>query len=216
GSALPKQFCMLAGRPLLIHTVECFTRILPADDVLIVIDRAMDEMWKQICADYTFASPRIAYGGKSRTESLANALTALDNMSDDTIVMIHDGARPLATEHLVRSMMTIPEGCAGAIPAVAVTDTLRLIDGSDSKTVDRSRYVAVQPPQTFTLGNLRKSFACYREHSVTDDATLVQLVTGGRIAIVEGEHSNIKVTNPIDMAVAETLYRLQHANPECQ
>ena len=214
GAAMPKQFCNFAGRPLLMHTVECFTRVMPADDVMIVIDRTMDGMWKQLCADYGFASPRIAYGGQSRTESLANALAALDSLPDDTVVMIHDGARPLATSQLVRRMMTIPEGYDGAVPAVAVTDTLRLVDGAESETVDRSRYVAVQTPQTFTLGDLRKSFARYREHSVTDDATLVQRVTGGKIAIVEGEYSNIKVTNPTDMAVAEALYRLQLGEPD--
>lgn len=214
GAAMPKQFCNFAGRPLLMHTVECFTRVMPADDVMIVIDRTMDGIWKQLCADYSFASPRIAYGGQSRTESLANALTVLDSLPDDTVVMIHDGARPLATSQLVRRMMTIPEGYVGAVPAVAVTDTLRLVDGAESETVDRSHYVAVQTPQTFTLGDLRKSFARYREHSVTDDATLVQRVTGGKIAIVEGEYSNIKVTNPTDMAVAEALYRLQHGEPD--
>lgn len=214
GAAMPKQFCNFAGRPLLMHTVECFTRVMPADDVMIVIDRTMDGIWEQLCADYGFASPRIAYGGQSRTESLANALAALDSLPDDTVVMIHDGARPLATSQLVRRMMTIPEGYAGAVPAVAVTDTLRLVDGAESETVDRSRYVAVQTPQTFSLGDLRKSFARYREHSVTDDATLVQRVTGGKIAIVEGEYSNIKVTNPTDMAVAEALYRLQHGEPD--
>lgn len=216
GSALPKQFCLLAGKPLLMHTVERFTRDIPADDVVIVIDRGMEDTWRQLCAEYSFATPGIVYGGCSRTESLANALNSLAGDCDDTIVMIHDGARPLPSEHLVRRMMTIPEGCVGAVPAVAVTDTLRHVEGAESETVDRSRYVAVQTPQTFTLGNLRRAFACYREHSVTDDATLVQRVTGGRIALVEGEHSNIKVTNPTDMAVAEALYRHLHAGTDAE
>lgn len=215
GAALPKQFCLFAGRPLLMHTVECFTNVLPAEDVMLVIDRTMSDLWQQLCDDYSFSSPRIAFGGATRTESLANALHALADFPGDTNIMIHDGARPLASADLIRRMMTLPEGYVGAIPTVSVTDTLRHLDdaGDGSETVDRSRFVAVQTPQTFTLATLRRAFANYREHSVTDDATLVQKVTGGKIALLEGEHTNIKVTNPADMAVAEALLRLRQDKP---
>ena len=121
--------------------------------------------------------------------------------------MIHDGARPLASENLIRRMTDIPDGYIGAVPAVAVTDTLRHLDKTNatSRTVDRSEYVAVQTPQTFTLGVLRESFANYSQHTATDDATLVQQITGGEIALIEGEYSNIKVTNPSDLVIAEAL-----------
>lgn len=104
-------------------------------------------------------------------------------------------------------MTAIPYGYVGAVPVVAVTDTLRHLDKSNatSHTVDRSEFVAVQTPQTFTLDVLRKSFANYSQHTATDDATLVQQITGGNIALKEGEYSNIKVTNPTDLSIAEAL-----------
>lgn len=208
GASRPKQFCNFAGRPLLMHTIECFAKIMALDNILVVIDRAMDEEWKSLCRDNGFESPRTAFGGSTRTESLARALDALSAQADDTVVMIHDGARPLVSEGLIRRMAGIPSGYAGAVPAVAVTDTLRHVDADgESETVPRSEYVAVQTPQTFTLGTLRKAFANYAEHAVTDDATMVQRVTGGKIAIIEGEYSNIKVTNPMDMAIAEALLK---------
>lgn len=209
GASLPKQYCNFAGRPLLMHTIDCFTPIVPADNILVVIDAAMEEEWRSLCDSYDFTSPRTSHGGSSRTESLAKALDALSDYPDDTIVMIHDGARPLASESLIRRMTVVPDGYVGAIPAVAVTDTLRHLDKANatSHTVDRSEYVAVQTPQTFALGVLRKSFADYSLYTATDDASLVQKITGGEIAIIEGEYGNIKVTNPGDMAVAEALLK---------
>lgn len=209
GASMPKQFCDFAGKPLLMHTIGCFSKIMPADNILLVIDSRMEETWKALCDAHGFVSPRTVFGGSTRTESLAKALEALQCEPEDVTVMIHDGARPLASESLIRRMATVPEGYAGAVPAVAVTDTLRHIDSADgsSETVARSEYVAVQTPQTFALGTLRKAFENYREYTVTDDATMVQRVTGGKIAIIKGEYGNIKVTNPVDMAVAEALLK---------
>lgn len=206
GASLPKQYCDLAGRPLLMHTIDCFSAIMPIKNILLVIDGMMTDTWLTLCDSHRFISPRIVYGGCTRTESLAKALEAISDLPDSTTIMIHDGARPLASEALIRRMAIIPEGYAGAVPAVAVTDTLRHIeaDGSNA-TVNRSEYVAVQTPQTFLLGTLRKAFADYGQHSVSDDATMVEHVTGGKIAIIEGDHQNVKITNPGDIAIAEAI-----------
>jgi len=208
GAELPKQFCQFLGRPLLMHTIDSFAKVLPHDNIIVVIDSKMEALWKKLCRESGYESPRIVFGGDTRTESLAKALQACDGADDNITVMIHDGARPLVSERLIRRAMTIPDGFAGVVPAIAVTDTLRELDEyGDSSTVDRSRYVAVQTPQTFLLGTLRKSFEDYTRHSVTDDATMVQRVTGRKIAIVEGDTCNIKVTNPMDIAIAEAIYQ---------
>lgn len=208
GASLPKQYCDLAGRPLLMHTIDCFSAIMPIKNILLVIDGVMTGTWLTLCDSHHFISPRIVYGGATRTESLAKALEAVNDLPDTTTVMIHDGARPLASKMLISRMAKVPDGYAGAVPAVHVTDTLRHVeaDGS-STTVNRSEYLAVQTPQTFHLGTLRKAFADYQRHSATDDASMVERVTGGKIAIVEGDHRNIKVTNPGDIAIAEAILR---------
>ena len=209
GAELPKQYCDMLGRPLLMHTIERFTKVMPLESILLVIDRTMDELWRQQCVSCGFTSPRIAYGGASRTESLARALYAMEGEDADAVVMIHDGARPLVSSGLIRRVSTIPDGAVGVIPAVTVTDTLRRISKADgsNEAVDRSEYVAVQTPQTFRLATLRGSYERYAELAATDDATTVERATGGKIAIVEGDPTNIKVTNPLDIAIAETLLR---------
>lgn len=209
GAEMPKQFCNFLGRPLLMHTIDSFNGLIPADRILLVIDEKMKGLWDDLCREHGFRSPRIVYGGATRTASLVNALTALTSLPDDTTVMIHDGARPLVSAALIRRMASVPEGYAGAVPAIPVTDTLRTFDSQDdSMSVDRSRYVAVQTPQTFTLGTLRATFKNHSGESATDDATMVQKVTGGKIAIIEGETSNIKVTNPVDIDIATAIYRV--------
>lgn len=208
GSELPKQFCNFLGRPLLMHTIDNFARLMPLGDILLVIDSRMEVKWHELCRAHSFTSPRTVFGGASRTASLVNALTALSGRHDDMTVMIHDGARPLAGDDLIRRMAVIPEGYAGAIPVTPVTDTLRMTAANgDSTTVDRSHYVAVQTPQTFTLGTLRTTFGHYDGEGATDDATMVQKVTGGKIALAQGETTNIKVTNPLDIHIAEAIYR---------
>lgn len=212
GGELPKQYCDMSGRPLLMHTIGCFSKEMPASSILLVIDSRMEDLWRELCRKHNFASPRITSGGKSRSESLAKALGALAAYSDDTIVMIHDGARPLAGSGLIRRMSVIPDGYAGIIPAIAVTDTLRRVDAASGENVpvDRSAYVAVQTPQTFRLGTLREAYARYSEFAATDDATMVERVTGGKIAIAAGDPCNIKVTNPTDIAIAEAIARARN------
>lgn len=213
GGPLPKQYCDLCGRPLLMHTIDAFAEVIPRKNILVVIDGMMDDLWQRLCSGHGYVSPAIAFGGRTRTESLAKALDSLSGYDDGTVAMIHDGARPIASEALIRRMTHIPEGFAGAIPVVPVTDTLRLTDAAGgSEPVDRSRYVAVQTPQTFALGTLRKVYSAFDGRSATDDATMVQRATGGRIALIEGEATNIKVTNPLDIAVAETLMRCMMHN----
>lgn len=208
GSELPKQFCKMAGRPLLMHTIDSFRTILPDDNIMIVLNAGMKSLWYNLCGEYGFKSPKIAFGGDTRTKSLENALDTLEAYNDDTIIMIHDGARPLVSKSLIARMAVIPDGFVGAIPCIPVTDTLRHVEKSgESHTVDRGDYVAVQTPQTFCLGTLRATFRDSAGGIATDDATLVQNVTGGRIALVDGDPSNIKVTNPNDIMIAEAILR---------
>ena len=212
GAPLPKQFCELAGRPLLMHTIDAFAGCFSLEDILLVIDPAMEPFWQELCQRYGYRSPRIAFGGATRTESLAKALGALNGCDGNTLVLIHDGARPLVSDGLIRRMKQLREGYAGAVPVVPVTDTVRSVGADGSHTVDRSTLRAVQTPQTFRLGTLRTAFADYRNLAATDDATLVQAVTGGAIDLVEGDTDNMKVTNPRDLLVAAAILHERNKN----
>ena len=139
-------------------------------------------------------------GGATRSASVRAGLAAVPD--DAEVIIVHDAARPVPVPGLwdrVRS--AIASGADAAVPAVAVTDTLRQLGGG---TVDRSDLVAVQTPQAFRAEILRAAHAGAPEG--TDDASLVEAV-GGRVVVVDGDPANIKITTPIDLSVAELLCR---------
>jgi 2-C-methyl-D-erythritol 4-phosphate cytidylyltransferase len=142
----------------------------------------------------------VVAGGATRSASVRAGLAAVP--TDATVVVVHDAARPAAaTPVWERVLAAVDAGADAAVPAVAVTDTLREVGGA---TVDRSRFVAVQTPQAFRAAALRDAHA--GEPEGTDDASLVE-AGGGRVVVVEGDPANIKITTPIDLALAELLCR---------
>lgn len=209
GAELPKQFCTLLGRPLLCHTIDAFLHFVGRENILLVLDNDGAEIWSRLCADLGYISPRHVIGGATRSESVRNAIAALSDAPSDTTIMIHDGARPLIDADTISRVCHVPEGYDGVIPAVAVTDSLRQLTTDGSMQVDRSQFVAVQTPQCFHLGTLRKVYIDNTSTIATDDATLVEM-SGGRIAIIQGSPHNIKITNPGDIAIAEALLALEN------
>jgi 2-C-methyl-D-erythritol 4-phosphate cytidylyltransferase len=139
-------------------------------------------------------------GGATRSESVRAGLAAVSG--DVEIVVVHDAVRPLASTELFSAVIAaVRAGADGAIPGVPVVDTLKRTDGDRVlETVDRSQLVAVQTPQAFRAEVLRKAHA--EAADATDDAALVEAV-GGTVVVVPGEQSNIKITTPEDLRVAE-------------
>jgi 2-C-methyl-D-erythritol 4-phosphate cytidylyltransferase len=145
-------------------------------------------------------------GGASRSESVRAGLAAVPEAAG--VVVVHDAARPLASPALFRAVIAaVAAGADGAVPGVPVSDTVKRVgaDGAVNGTVDRDGLVAVQTPQAFRAATLRAVHAAGGEAS--DDAALVE-AAGGRIVVVPGEPTNLKVTNPADTAVAEALLAL--------
>lgn len=148
-------------------------------------------------------------GGATRTESVRAGLARVPESA--TIVLVHDVARPLASAELFQRVIDAVAGVDGeideraVIPAVAVTDTIKIVDhGLVVSSPDRAQLVAAQTPQGFHAGLLRRAYAAGAD--ATDDAALVALA-GGAVAVVEGEAANIKITDPVDLEVAEVLLR---------
>lgn len=182
-----KQFSALGGRSVIDWAVAglgCPGRsvvVVPADQVDgVQIEDAM-----------------VVAGGSTRSASVREGLASLPPTADR--VLIHDGARPLATPELVGRVVAALDGADGAVPVVPVTDTIRTIEGEPA---DRSNFVAVQTPQGFWLSAIRDALGDAEE--ATDDATLVTRA-GGRVVHVDGDPSNLKVTVPDDLAVAEAI-----------
>ena len=208
GAMLPKQFCDLGGRPLLMTTIERMRIADPDADIILVLSGDMIEPWREMCRDHNFESPaHIVEGGASRAESVRNAITRIDYTTAGRIG-VHDGARPVVTSDLINRLdSAIGDGAHGAIPAIAVTDSLRVMDPTDgsSSAVDRSVYRAVQTPQFFNGQLLIEAYDRCFTPAATDDASLMESAGFGDLRLVEGSPRNIKVTNPGDIEIA-TIY----------
>lgn len=211
GGELPKQYCLLEGRPVVMHTIERMRRaLLPygcADNVVLAIHPDCKELWDDLCREYRFESPRVVFGGETRWHTVSNSLQTVPD-GFDGIVLVHDAARPLVSPEVTgRLVEAVMAGAQGAVPVVAVTDSLRRVaedadDAFGSSSVDRSLFRAVQTPQAFDCKLLRIAYSRPYRDVMTDDASVMELAGFDRIATVEGDARTLKITHPADIATA--------------
>jgi 2-C-methyl-D-erythritol 4-phosphate cytidylyltransferase len=192
-----KQFECLGGRPVHERAVAS-VRTVAAGVVLVVPDGSETD------ADLLAAADRVVAGGETRAASVRAGLRAVPD--DAGIVVVHDAARPLASDDLFKAVVAaVMKGADGAIPGVPVSDTLKCVDGMIVReTVDRSGLVRVQTPQAFRATMLRQGHA--GEPEATDDAAVIEAL-GGVVVVVPGEEGNIKITTPGDLAFLEWRLR---------
>jgi 2-C-methyl-D-erythritol 4-phosphate cytidylyltransferase len=188
----PKQFAELGGARLVDHAVA--TAAATCDAVVLVVPDATEWRGAKVAA--------VVVGGATRAESVRAGLTAIP--LDVDVVVVHDAARPLATIDMFRAVIDAVRGGAdGAVPGLAVTDTLKRVDDVRvTATVDRMGLVAVQTPQAFEPNILRAAHATSSD--ATDDASLVEEI-GGNVVVVPGDPRNLKVTGPADLMIAAAL-----------
>jgi 2-C-methyl-D-erythritol 4-phosphate cytidylyltransferase len=190
----PKQFADLCGRTVLARSVDAARRACVG--VVVVVPDPSDRRAAGAGADEVVA------GGATRSASVRAGLAAVPPSAD--IVAVHDAARPLVDDATWAAVIdAVAAGADAAIPVVAVTDTVKQVaDDGTLLTLDRSRLVAVQTPQAFVAGVLRKAHAGGTD--ATDDAALVEAL-GGRVERVPGHARNLKITSPDDLVVAAAL-----------
>ena len=194
-----KQYESLGGRRVI--DVACDTARSASEGVVVVLPS------EGAAASWSAPDPaceRAVVGGETRSDSVRAGLVAVP--ADAAVICVHDAARPLATGELfARVIEAVRAGAAGAIPGVAVTDTIKVVDqhGTVATTPDRSSLVAVQTPQAFAAGALREAHAAGGDG--TDDAALVER-RGGRVVVVAGEPWNRKITEPEDLVWARSWW----------
>jgi 2-C-methyl-D-erythritol 4-phosphate cytidylyltransferase len=188
----PKQFSELGGARLVDHAVATASAV--CDAVVLVVPDATDWQGAEVTA--------LATGGASRAESVRAGLAAVPRGAE--VIVVHDAARPLATADLFVSVIAaVRAGADGAVPGLAVADTLKRVDDVRvTATVDRVGLVAVQTPQAFAADMLRAAHATGGD--ATDDAALVEAI-GGNVVVVPGDPRNLKVTGPADLMIAAAL-----------
>lgn len=204
----PKQFVDLLGEPALLHTLRAFENSPQIGSIYVVGDRERVEELASEGGITKYAG--CATSGPSRSLSAKSGLSMCEG-SDETVVLIHDGSRCLVTpdliERVVEAARTIAREADGVVPTLPVSDTIKVAeDGAVLETLDRARLHATQTPQAFRLGLLRRVHAVPDEflRGATDDASLVER-GGGRVAMVPGEKTNIKLTSPEDLILAEAI-----------
>lgn len=204
GAALPKQYCLMNGRPVLMHTIENMRVALPDSQIVLVLNKDFVDYWAELCEQYSFESPCVVVGGDSRWQSVKNAI---DTIPDDAeVITVHDGARPIVDRMMVERLIAALNDAPGAIPVVSVTDSLRQLNEQGSVPVDRALYKAVQTPQVFQAEKLIEAYSLPFTPTFTDDAS-VMAAMGYEVALVEGDTYNIKITNPLDIEIAQLYLR---------
>lgn len=205
GADVPKQFLPLAGRPMLMRTIEKFYEFDHHIQIVVVLHGHYIDYWKELCVEYNFnIECELIEGGDTRFQSVKNGLM---NVPDYKIVAIHDAARPLITHELiVQCYHHSNKDQCGIVPVVDEKNSLRLVQDGKHKPFDRGNIKIVQTPQTFPAHLIKKAYQTSFKPSYTDDATVAEN-DGVLIKLIQGEDSNIKVTTSIDMDVASFLLK---------
>ncbi|MBC7651007.1 MAG: 2-C-methyl-D-erythritol 4-phosphate cytidylyltransferase [Deinococcales bacterium] len=202
GSSLPKQFLLLQNKPLLWHTITTFFNAYAHIDIILVLPKSHLDIGKQIAA--TFANAHqitIVEGGETRFNSVKNGLAFV---APNAIVFVHDGVRCLVNVALVQRCFQQAVSKGSAIPAVAATDSIRIVHDTDTTVTNRNNIRIIQTPQTFKSDLLLAAFNQDFKDSFTDEATVVEAY-GEKIFLIDGDYNNIKITRPIDLIIAEKI-----------
>lgn len=199
GGTLPKQFQYVRGKRLIWWSVEAFKAFDPECRIIMAVHQNFLDNWDSILGpeerELGFEVVKVS-GGVSRFYSVKNALSIIDD--PDAVVFIHDGARPLLSPDLISRGAAVVSSGVGAIPVVPLVDSIRELTQSGSVSVDRSCFVAVQTPQIFMCGDIRKAYELAdSDVGFTDDASVGEKF-GVEIVTFPGDSKNIKVTNPED------------------
>jgi 2-C-methyl-D-erythritol 4-phosphate cytidylyltransferase len=208
GGGTPKQFLEIAGKPLIIHTLQQFETCPEIDDIVLVLPQSAIADFRSISRKYNLKklSASIA-GGATRAASVLNGLNAVDSERAE-IIAVHDGARPLVTVDEISATIRKAQETGAACLVAPVTDTIKEISGDKIiQTVDRTRLRRALTPQCFQYKILRRAFEeNYLGEEATDESFLVEKL-GVAVFLVEGSGKNVKITHREDFAIAESLLK---------
>lgn len=201
-----KQFIEIKGKPVLVYTLEKFIYNKSIDEVILVLpEDEVDYCKKEVLQKYSLKVDRIVIGGKERQDSVFNALEAMEKAN---IVLIHDGARPFISEKIIEEGIKYANIYGAAAPGVIPKDTIKVKneDNISVDTPDRNMLVAVQTPQCFKYDEIYQCHRKIKEENaiVTDDTSVVERY-GHKVYLYEGDYTNIKITTPEDLILAERL-----------
>lgn len=209
GSDIPKQFLPIDGKPVLMRTIERFRAYSPTLQIILVLPKAQQDYWRQLCQEHAFPLPmegagggsyQLADGGETRFHSVQNGLALIPDDAEG-VVGVHDGVRPFPSIDVIRSCYETARTQKAVIPVIPVVETLRHVTEG---TKPRGEYRLVQTPQCFDIQLLKAANRQPYNEGFTDDASVVESY-GHPITLVDGNRENIKITTPYDLAIAQCL-----------
>ncbi|MGJ1268672.1 2-C-methyl-D-erythritol 4-phosphate cytidylyltransferase [Sphingobacterium spiritivorum] len=207
---LPKQYLILEDKPVLMHTIQAFYSCNTKPHIVLVLHPDMESLWTDLCMDYHFDIPHdIVYGGATRFQSVRNGLTYICTRTarpSEHLIAVHDAARPLIRPEIIDHAYELAALKKAVVVAVKSTNSIRLEKEKDGKLInlayDRDQVWMVQTPQTFNAELLFKAYQQKESALFTDDASVVEQ-SGHPVTLLEGHHSNLKITYPEDIQIAQ-------------
>lgn len=200
-SALPKQFMLLNGKPIVIHTIEAFLQFDPDIQIVLVLQESLFEVWAGIHQTYLpHTEVHLAAGGDTRFQSVKSGLQRVGG----GIVAIHDAVRPLISTEVISASFKSAEEFGSGVVMVPLKDSIRRREGTLTQAADRSSFLLVQTPQTFQVALIKQAFEQEEQPVFTDDASVYE-AAGMQVSVVMGDYQNIKITTSEDLSIAEAL-----------
>ena len=215
GSDIPKQFLPIGGKPVLMRTLERFREYSPTLQIILVLPKAQQDYWQELCKEYDFkVEYLLADGGETRFHSVQHGLALIPDDAEG-VVGVHDGVRPFPSFEVIRNCYETARTAKAVIPVIPVVETVRKLSPENpdkpdnpkahsSVTVPRNEYRLVQTPQCFDIQLLKAANRQPYNEGFTDDASVVEAF-GFDITLVDGNRENIKITTPYDLKIAEVL-----------
>lgn len=205
-----KPFETLGGKPVIVWALETLENMAEIREIIPVLKESDVQAGMELFGSYRISKiRRAAPGGRERQDSVFNALNCIREKAP--VVLIHDGVRPLLEARVVRRALSALSGCDGVVVAVPPKDTIKEMAGDTvTQTLKRDALVAVQTPQIFLYQPLLDAYERAMKESfyATDDSAVVEW-NGGRIRVVTGSYTNIKVTTPEDLVIAEVFLKMR-------
>lgn len=201
-TALPKQFLLIKGKPILYYTINTFLQAYNDLAIILVLPEEYISAGQEIIdAFFDYSRIKITAGGATRFHSVQNGLKLI---TEESIIFVHDGVRCLLSTDLIERCYEAAMEFGSAIPVITSKDSVRIVTTEGNEPLDRNYIKLVQTPQTFHSKILLPAFTIDYKDKFTDEATVVEAF-GLKVYLVEGEEDNIKITRPSDLALAESI-----------
>lgn len=206
-TVLPKQFLSLNGTPVLMHTLLAFYNSKSKPQLILVLPANFHDHWAELCLTHSFNIPhQLVSGGETRFHSVKNGLNLIAD-DEEALIAVHDAVRPLTSREIIDQSYQHAAQHGNAVTAVKSRDSVRQLKNDGiSLALNRDEIYLIQTPQTFQSAQLKKAYEQAYNPKFTDDASVVE-ETGVKINLINGDHQNIKITFPEDIAIAELLLK---------